>query len=85
MKSDYPLPVPLLFENRKVETIIKKHQIKQPKNIQLCYLGPKYDTTYYAWLHKPFLFPYERMQSKSNQSTKELRGGNRGAKDCLEF
>ena len=85
MRSDYPLPVPLLFENRRAETIIKKHQVKQPENIQLCYLGPKYCTTYYAWLHKPFPSPYERMEVKLTQNAKEWRGSSFRGKGCLEF
>ena len=34
--------------------------------LQLCYLGPRYETTYYAWYDKHFDFPYQHLSAPKN-------------------
>jgi hypothetical protein len=41
--------------------IIKTLKADQP--LELCYLGPRYESTYSAWYDKPFPFPYNHLNS----------------------
>lgn len=36
------------------------------ESVLLCYLGPRYETTYYAWYDKEFSFPYQHLSAPKN-------------------
>lgn len=60
-KSELPAPIPLLFDSRQTDSIVRRFQDKKNMKMQLVYLGPRYDTTYEAWLNKDFCFPYDHV------------------------
>ena len=65
-KSDLPVPIPMMFDNRRIDSIVKKLVEKNNDNIKLCYLGPRFENTFYAWHNQNFSFPYAHIKPPQN-------------------
>jgi hypothetical protein len=58
--------VPIVFDSKKIDCLVRKAIEKESKYITLCYLGPRFENTYYAWYDKPFDFPYPHIKGPKN-------------------
>ena len=60
---------------------------KVDEKTQICYLGPRYETTYYAWYDKEFDFPYGHLNAPKNINITDrfLCGQHWDAEDGLIF
>lgn len=65
-KSNLPFPIPMLFENPSFDRMINKLIDKPHEKVKLCFLGPRFENTFYAWLDKPFSFPYNHVKGPQN-------------------
>ena len=65
-KSDLPVPIPMVFSNRRVDLIVKHVLEKKHEKLKLCFLGPRFESTFYAWYDRPFAFPYAHIKSPHN-------------------
>ena len=65
-KNDLPVPVPLIFDSRRTDNIVKRFIEKKNLKMKLVYLGPRYESTFFAWYSKPFDFPYNHIQAPHN-------------------
>jgi len=79
--------VPIIFESPKYDSIIKRLLKKHSPRTKVCYLGPKYENTYYAWYNKPFAFPYNHIKSPHNIkfSDRQFCGQHWEAENDLQF
>lgn len=86
-KSDQPVPIPLIFSNRRVDSIVKRLVEKPHEKIKLCFLGPRFENTFYAWMDRPFPFPYSHIKSPQNMkfSNRAFCGQHWDAEDGLIF
>ena len=53
-KNDLPVPIPLIFDSRRTDNIVKRFLEKKNLKMKLVYLGPRYESTFFSWYNKPF-------------------------------
>jgi len=62
--------------------------LKQPRErAKLCYLGPRYENTYYSWYDKSFRFPYDHIKAPNDMkfTNRPFCGQHWEAEDGLLF
>ena len=65
-KNDLPIPIPLLFDSHRVDAIVRRFLDKKTSKMRLVYLGPRYESTFFAWYNKTFNFPYTHIRAPHN-------------------
>ena len=54
------------FDNYRLDVMIKKLIDYKGDKVKLCYLGPRFENTFYAWYDKEFTFPYSHIVAPQN-------------------
>lgn len=69
-------PVPLCCRNEQLDNILKLiiHGAVKSTEARICSLGPRYDTTYFAWKNMSFEFPYGHLSAPKKNPIVLLSG-----------
>lgn len=65
------MPVPIIFDSKRYDNLVKKILKKNNPKTKICYLGPRYENTFYAWYDKEFSFPYTHIRAPNNMKFTE--------------
>ena len=77
----------MLFDNPRFDNMIKRLIDYKGEKAKLCFLGPRFENTFYAWYDKAFTFPYSHIVAPQNMkfTNRAFCGQHWEAEDGLIF
>lgn len=80
-------PIPITVDAPFFDKLIHYLLAKKINGCDVCYLGPRYDNTFYAWYQMPFDFPYAHLDPPVGMkfTNRPFVGQNPDYKESLIF